>query len=94
MAKRVSSIRRETRETSIRVDLCIEGTGNFDINTGIPMFDHLLSQMARHGLFDLRITAKGDDQHHVVRAAAHQINGHHARSVRLVGASVEGQDDL
>ncbi len=70
MAKRVSSVNRETRETSVRVDLGLDGPGNFDINTGITMFDHLLSQLARHGLFNLKIAAKGDDPHHVIEDVA------------------------
>ncbi len=66
MAKRVSSVKRETKETSVNVDLCLEGNGKCDINTGITMFDHLLSQLARHGLFDITIVAQGNDPHHVI----------------------------
>jgi imidazoleglycerol-phosphate dehydratase len=66
---RETSVSRKTRETDIQVDLSLDGSGEADIHTGIPFFDHLLEAFARHGLFDLRVRAKGDlhvDQHHTV----------------------------
>src|SRR5262245_1152704 len=60
---------RKTKETDIRVTLNLDGTGQYDINTGIPFFDHMLAQLARHGRMDLNIAAKGDleiDGHHTV----------------------------
>jgi imidazoleglycerol-phosphate dehydratase len=60
---------RETRETSIRVRLAIEGRGRSTISTGIRFLDHMLELVARHGAFDLRVDARGDldvDQHHTV----------------------------
>ena len=66
---RQASVERRTRETDIKVDLVLDGSGEAQIETGIPFFDHLLDSFARHGLFDLRIRAKGDlevDQHHTV----------------------------
>ena len=60
---------RQTKETDIRVSLNLDGTGEYQIATGIPFFDHMLAQLARHGHFDLEITAKGDleiDGHHTV----------------------------
>ncbi len=60
---------RRTRETDVQVDLELDGSGECEIHTGIPFFDHLLDSLTRHGLFDLRIRAKGDlevDQHHTV----------------------------
>ncbi len=66
MGKRSATITRETTETKISIELLLDGTGKFDIKTGSKMFDHLLTQLARHGLFDIKIRASGWDQHHVV----------------------------
>ncbi len=66
---RISQVRRATRETEIEVELNIDGTGVHDIQTSIPFLDHMLSQLARHGYFDLKVRAKGDieiDYHHTV----------------------------
>jgi imidazoleglycerol-phosphate dehydratase len=60
---------RKTKETDIRVSLNLDGTGTHKIATGIPFFDHMLAQIARHGHFDLEIEASGDleiDGHHTV----------------------------
>src|SRR5215470_16084160 len=60
---------RKTNETDIRVSLNLDGSGQYDIHTGIPFFDHMLAQLARHGQMDLTIVAKGDleiDGHHTV----------------------------
>lgn len=70
MAERKAKVTRETAETNVRVELNIDGIGEFEITTGIRMFDHLLSQLARHGVFDLKISATGADQHHVVEDVA------------------------
>ena len=70
MAKRVSIVKRETRETSISLELNIDGSGKWEVNTGITMFDHLLAQLAQHGVFDIKISATGDDQHHLVEDVA------------------------
>jgi imidazoleglycerol-phosphate dehydratase len=67
---RTASIKRETQETTISIQLDIDGRGKWEITTGIRMFDHLLSQLARHGLFDLKVSAGGSDQHHVVEDVA------------------------
>jgi imidazoleglycerol-phosphate dehydratase len=66
---RRSSLKRETRETSITVRLTIEGRGRYDVRTGIRFLDHMLELVARHGAFDLSLRANGDldvDQHHTV----------------------------
>jgi len=70
MAERKAKVTRETAETNVRVELNIDGSGEFEVTTGIRMFDHLLSQLARHGVFDLKISATGADQHHVVEDVA------------------------
>ena len=67
--EREASVSRKTRETEITVELRLDGTGEAQIETGMPFFDHLLDSFTRHGLFDLRVRAKGDlqvDQHHTV----------------------------
>ena len=70
MANRVSAIKRETKETSISLELDIDGSGKWEIGTGLQMFDHLLAQLAQHGRFDLKISATGDDQHHLIEDVA------------------------
>jgi len=70
MAARKAKVDRETAETTIRVELNIDGSGEFQITTGIRMFDHLLSQLAQHGVFDIRVSASGPDQHHAVEDVA------------------------
>ena len=60
---------RKTRETDIQAEIKLDGTGVCEAATGMPFFDHLLHSFARHGLFDLRLRAKGDlevDTHHTV----------------------------
>ncbi len=70
MSSRLSVVKRETKETSISLELNIDGSGKCEINTGIKMFDHLLAQVARHGVFDIKISATGNDQHHLVEDVA------------------------
>ena len=70
MSERSATVRRQTRETATDLTLDLDGSGRWQINTGIKMFDHLLSQMAQHGHFDLKISALGDDQHHVAEDVA------------------------
>lgn len=63
---RQANIKRNTQETSITLELNLDGTGKWEISTGIRMFDHLLSQLAQHGKFDLKCAANGTDMHHVI----------------------------
>lgn len=66
---RTASLSRSTRETEISVRLDLDGRGDADISTGVGFFDHMLTQIARHGLIDLEVKAKGDlhiDDHHTV----------------------------
>ena len=70
MTERKATVARETAETNVRVELNIDGSGQFQITTGIRMFDHLLSHLAQHGIFDIKISASGPDQHHVVEDVA------------------------
>ena len=70
MTDRLATVKRETRETNIDLKLNIDGRGKGEVNTGISMFDHLLEQVARHGVFDIKLSATGDDQHHLVEDVA------------------------
>lgn len=70
MTERISKVSRKTGETDIQVELNIDGGGLFEIETGINIVDHFLSQLARHGLFDITISATGDNQHHIVEDVA------------------------
>jgi len=66
---RRAEVRRETRETSVSLELSLDGTGRYNVSTRIGMFDHMLEQLARHGLFDLTLDATGDierDPHHLI----------------------------
>ena len=66
---RIAEVRRDTRETRIRVRIDLDGTGVSKLATGIGFFDHMLDQVARHGLIDLEVEAQGDlhiDGHHTV----------------------------
>ncbi len=67
---RKSVIKRNTQETSIGLELELDGSGKWEITTGIRMFDHLLSQLAQHGKFDIKCAANGIDVHHVVEDVA------------------------
>lgn len=68
-AHRTGSIHRATKETSIDISLDIDGTGSTNVSTGLPFFDHMVSQLGKHGGFDLQLAATGDlevDAHHTV----------------------------
>ncbi len=69
MSSRKAGITRETRETRISLEIDLDGTGRYDVRTGIGMLDHMLEQLSRHGYLDLTIDASGDierDPHHLV----------------------------
>ena len=94
---RKASLERKTRETEIRADLDLDGSGDYDIATGIPFFDHMLESFAKHALFDLHLRAKGDlevDLHHTVEdvgialgSALREALGD-ARGIRRYGTQV------
>ncbi len=70
---RQATVRRQTSETDITIRIHLEGTGYADISTGIPFFDHMLEQIARHGMMDLEVAASGDlevDPHHTIEDTA------------------------
>ncbi len=69
MSARTAVVNRDTLETRIKASVNLDGTGQSTFSTGVPFLDHMLDQVARHGLFDLEIEAKGDlhiDAHHTV----------------------------
>lgn len=69
MAERKATVTRNTLETKITVSVNLDGSGKLNAETGVPFLDHMLDQIARHGLIDLDINAKGDnhiDDHHTV----------------------------
>ncbi len=66
---RGAALERKTRETQIRIELALDGSGRAEISTGVPFLDHMLDSFARHGFFDLKVDARGDieiDDHHTV----------------------------
>jgi imidazoleglycerol-phosphate dehydratase len=100
-SERSSVHRRETAETNISIELDIDGIGKYEINTGIGMLDHLLSQLARHGKFDIKLTATGDDTHHVAEDVAICLGkafgealGEKRGIVRMANVSVPMDDAL
>lgn len=69
MNQRISSVERNTLETQIKLSLNLDGSGISSFETGVPFLDHMLDQIARHGLIDIHVVAKGDldiDAHHTV----------------------------
>ncbi len=69
MSQRTAQLSRETNETKIVVELNIDGCGDYEIDTGVGFFDHMLTHIAKHGRFDLTVKAQGDlqvDAHHTV----------------------------
>jgi imidazoleglycerol-phosphate dehydratase len=101
MAKRKSTIKRTTQETNINLTLNLDGTGKYNIDTGIQMLDHLLSQTAKHGRLDLKLTASGDDEHHVAEdiaicfgKALNEALGEKLGIVRMADATVPMDEAL
>ena len=69
MSQRIASVTRNTKETQIQLDINLDGKGIAELNIGVPFLEHMLDQIARHGLFDITIKASGDleiDAHHTV----------------------------
>ncbi len=69
MSSRTATVTRNTLETQIEVSINLDGNGQFNAETGVPFLDHMMEQIARHGLFDISVNAKGDlqiDAHHTV----------------------------
>lgn len=101
MANRNYVVKRDTKETDISLSLNIDGSGKWDMNSGIRMLDHLLAQLSQHGLFDIKLSATGVDQHHVVEDVAitlgkafAQALGERRGIVRMADAAVPMDDAL
>ncbi|MFH0914040.1 MAG: imidazoleglycerol-phosphate dehydratase HisB [Chloroflexota bacterium] len=101
MADRKAVVKRETRETTISVELNLDGSGQWEITTGDRMFDHLLSQVSRHGLIDIKLSGVGSDLHHLVEDVAICLGralgealGQKRGIVRLASAFVPMDDAL
>jgi len=101
IAARSAVVKRETKETNISAELNIDGSGKYDIDTGIKMFDHLLAQVAKHGIFDIKISATGDDQHHLAEdvaiclaGALNKALGEKRGIVRMADSAVPMDDAL
>jgi imidazoleglycerol-phosphate dehydratase len=101
MDNRTSVIKRDTKETKISLELNIDGSCKWKVDTGIMMFDHLLSQLAQHGIFDLNLSASGNDQHHIAEDVAICLGKAFAEAlgdkrgiVRMADASVPMDDAL
>jgi imidazoleglycerol-phosphate dehydratase len=101
MPRRIATIKRETNETSVNVEFDADGKGDFEITTGLRMFDHLLTQLARHGAFNIKIAATGADPHHLVEDVAiclgrafNQALGDKRGIVRMAHAVVPMDDAL
>jgi imidazoleglycerol-phosphate dehydratase len=101
---RTADVHRQTRETDVQVRLELDGAGECDVETGLGFLDHMLSHVALHGLFDLRVRATGDlhvDLHHTVEDVAltlgeafDQALGERAGIVRIGSASVPMDEAL
>jgi len=103
-SKRLAEITRQTRETDIALTLDLDGSGQYDVATGIGMLDHLLESLARHALFDLKVQAKGDigrDTHHllediglVLGQALNQALGDRRGITRFADATIAMDESL
>lgn len=101
---RVGRAERTTKETSVVVEINLDGTGKVDIATGVGFFDHMLDQLGRHGLFDLTVKTDGDlhiDSHHTIEdtslalgAAFRQALGDKRGIVRFANTSVPLDESL
>lgn len=84
MAERMATVKRDTLETQIEASINLDGSGSGTFKTGVPFLDHMLDQVARHGLIDLNIAAKGDlhiDAHHTVEDIGIALGQAFARAV-------------
>lgn len=99
--ERKALVKRETKETTIKAEILIDGGSNAEITTGIRFLDHMLAQLAQHGVFDIKVSAVGSDQHHVVEDVAitlgkafSQALGERQGIVRMAHAFVPMDDAL
>ncbi|WNK20685.1 imidazoleglycerol-phosphate dehydratase HisB [Halomonas piscis] len=84
MSSRIATVSRDTQETQVKISVNLDGTGRLDGATGVPFLDHMLDQIARHGLIDLDIKATGDthiDDHHTVEDVGITLGQAFARAI-------------
>jgi imidazoleglycerol-phosphate dehydratase len=84
MAERKATVKRDTLETKIEISVDLDGSGNGRFDTGVPFLEHMLDQVARHGLIDMDVTAKGDlhiDAHHTVEDIGITLGQAFARAI-------------
>jgi imidazoleglycerol-phosphate dehydratase len=103
-SERTAEVLRKTRETDVTLVLDLDGSGRYEVSTGIGMLDHLLESLARHALFDLRVQAKGDierDTHHlledmglVLGQALNQALGDRRGITRFADATIAMDESL
>ena len=101
---RTGRVERTTKETSVTVEINLDGSGTVDVSTGVGFYDHMLDQLGRHGLFDLAVKTEGDlhiDTHHTIEdtalalgAAFRQALGDKRGIVRFANASVPLDESL
>jgi imidazoleglycerol-phosphate dehydratase len=101
---RTGRVERTTKETTVLVEIDLDGTGKVDVSTGVGFYDHMLDQLGRHGLFDLVVKTQGDlhiDSHHTIEdtalalgAAFRQALGDKRGIVRFANASVPLDESL
>lgn len=98
---RKSNIKRDTKETGIKLEIQIDGNGTYEIDTGIYIFDHMLSQIAKHGLINIKLSASGDDPHHLIEDIAiclgkafNEALGEKLGIVRMADVTVPMDDTL
>ncbi len=87
MMGRTALVRRKTSETDVAVELNLDGAGRHEVHTEIPFLDHMLAQLAKHGLFDLSLNAKGDlqvDLHHTVEDVGIALGEAFAQAMGLI----------
>ncbi|MDR6787529.1 imidazoleglycerol-phosphate dehydratase [Sphingomonas sp. BE138] len=99
---RTATIRRDTSETKVAVTVDLDGTGTYDVKTGVGFFDHMLEQLSRHGLIDLTVRCDGDlhiDEHHTVEDVALALGSAVAqalgdkRGIRRYGHALSPMDE-
>ena len=70
---RKSTVKRTTKESDVLIELDLDGQGNIEVDTGVPFYDHMLSQLGKHAAFNLKVKTKGDvsvDEHHTIEDTA------------------------
>jgi imidazoleglycerol-phosphate dehydratase len=97
---RTARVERRTKETDIKITLNVDGTGKYNIATGVDFMDHLLSSFAKHGRFNLKVRASGDNEHHIVEDIAITLGEAFKKAlgnkegIQRFGAAIVPMDDV